>query len=273
MRNAEVVDREGVRARRRSAGRASRPAPRRRRRTTRNRTQKTSVGMLQRRRCRAAEQPSQRTRRPASSVVTLLQRLDDRRHDLEQIADDAVVGDLEDRRVGILVDRDDRAARPSCRPGAGWRRRCRARGRASARRSGPSCRPGAPSAASRRRRSAATRRARRRARRRASAPAAMFSCSLMPRPTDDDALGLRQIDRLLRFLKRRLRLLADRRRVDVDVERAHRRRRRALRRLVGAKRADLERDEVRRRPLRHDVGGQLALEHRPRRTPARRRRS
>ena len=32
----------------------------------------------------------------------------DRRNDLEQVADDAVVGDLENRRVGILVDRDDR---------------------------------------------------------------------------------------------------------------------------------------------------------------------
>ena len=33
----------------------------------------------------------------------------------------------------------------------------------------------------------------------------------------DDALGLRQIDRLLRFLERRFRLLTDRRRVDVDA--------------------------------------------------------
>ena len=86
----------------------------------------------------------------------------------------------------------------------------------------------------------------------------------MPRPTDDDPLGLRQIDRLLRLLERRLRLLADR---------ARRRRSTAsartgagdapARRLIGAERADLERDEVRRRALRHDVGGELALEHRP----------
>src|SRR5437763_9656378 len=53
--------------------------------------------------------------RPAGSagsalyVVLRLHGLDDRRHDLEQVADDAVVGDLEDRRVGILVDGDDRA--------------------------------------------------------------------------------------------------------------------------------------------------------------------
>jgi hypothetical protein len=31
-----------------------------------------------------------------------------RRRDLEQVAHDAVVGHFEDRRVGILVDRDDR---------------------------------------------------------------------------------------------------------------------------------------------------------------------
>ena len=92
----------------------------------------------------------------------------------------------------------------------------------------------------------------------------MFACSLMPRPTDDDALGLRQIDRLLRLLERRLGLL-----------RGSPRRRRVTssartgagdapsRGLIGAKRADLERDEMRRRALRHDVGGQLALEHRP----------
>ena len=92
----------------------------------------------------------------------------------------------------------------------------------------------------------------------------MFACSLMPRPTDDDPLGLRQIDRLLRFLERRLGLLPDRRRRrPVTASARDRRRRRALRRLIGAERADLERDEVRRRALRHDVGGQLALEHRP----------
>ena len=36
----------------------------------------------------------------------------------------------------------------------------------------------------------------------------------MPRPTDDDPLGLRQVHGLPRFLKRRLRLLADRAGVD-----------------------------------------------------------
>ena len=42
-------------------------------------------------------------------------------------------------------------------------------------------------------------------------------------------------------------------------------------RLIGAERADLERDEMRRRPLRHDVGRQLALEHRPHERRLRRR--
>ena len=36
----------------------------------------------------------------ALTVVYVFSAVDDRRHDLEQIADDAVVGDLEDRRVG-----------------------------------------------------------------------------------------------------------------------------------------------------------------------------
>ncbi len=59
--------------------------------------------------------------------VALLQLRRQRRRDLEEIADDAVVGDFEDRRLGVLVDGDDRPARPSCRPGAEWLRRCRAR--------------------------------------------------------------------------------------------------------------------------------------------------
>src|SRR5690606_26088303 len=33
--------------------------------------------------------------------------LDDLRHDGEQVADDAEVGDIEDRRFAVLVDRDD----------------------------------------------------------------------------------------------------------------------------------------------------------------------
>ena len=119
----------------------------------------------------------------AGNRQLLVQLRDHRRHDLEQIADDAVVGDLEDRRLGILVDRDDGARRPSCRPGAGSRRRCRARRRASARRSGPELpiwRSIGSQPASQIGRDAAS-----------SAPIACASCSaifrcscpLMPRPT------------------------------------------------------------------------------------------
>ena len=63
------------------------------------------------------------------------------RDDLVQVADDAEVAELEDRRVRVLVDRDDRARSPACRPCAGSRPRCRRRRRASARRS---CRSGRP---------------------------------------------------------------------------------------------------------------------------------
>ena len=38
----------------------------------------------------------------------LFQRRDHRRHDLEQIAHDPVIGDFENRRLGVLVNRDDR---------------------------------------------------------------------------------------------------------------------------------------------------------------------
>src|SRR4029450_1262329 len=43
-------------------------------------------------------------------LASLLQLFDHARHDLEQVADDAVVGHLEDRRFLVLVDRDDDAA-------------------------------------------------------------------------------------------------------------------------------------------------------------------
>src|SRR6185295_13298812 len=39
--------------------------------------------------------------------LDLAHGLRERGHDLERVADDAVVGDLEDRRLRILVDRDD----------------------------------------------------------------------------------------------------------------------------------------------------------------------
>lgn len=50
-------------------------------------------------------------RRPSgkrTSAAARADRLGEPRHDLEQIAYDAVVGDLEDGRVRVLVDRDDR---------------------------------------------------------------------------------------------------------------------------------------------------------------------
>src|SRR5258706_11841017 len=43
--------------------------------------------------------------------VELSERLGERGHDLEQIAHQAVVGDLEDGRIGVLVDGDDAAGR------------------------------------------------------------------------------------------------------------------------------------------------------------------
>src|SRR5262249_33078923 len=70
--------------------------------------------------------PSQRTERtnphypgaaspgPASLLTRGLQRLDRRReagHHFEGVADDAVVGALEDGRLGVLVDGDDELAR------------------------------------------------------------------------------------------------------------------------------------------------------------------
>ena len=45
------------------------------------------------------------------SALAGLDRVGQLRGDLEQVADDAEVGDLEDRRLRILVDRDDRLGR------------------------------------------------------------------------------------------------------------------------------------------------------------------
>src|SRR4029077_18328440 len=46
-------------------------------------------------------------RAPAGSIPCLLQLGVELRQDGEQIADEAIVGDLEDWSLGILVDRDD----------------------------------------------------------------------------------------------------------------------------------------------------------------------
>src|ERR1700752_4371479 len=50
-------------------------------------------------------------REPRNSALAGLDRLGQLRRDLEQVADHAVVGDLEDRRLFVLVDRDDRLGR------------------------------------------------------------------------------------------------------------------------------------------------------------------
>jgi len=49
--------------------------------------------------------------RPAGSadLFCLFDSFDQLRHDLEQVADDAVIGDFENRSVGVLIDGDDRA--------------------------------------------------------------------------------------------------------------------------------------------------------------------
>src|SRR2546427_11720582 len=46
-----------------------------------------------------------------SFLEELLELLRQLRHDLEEVADDAVVGDLEDRRLGVLVDGHDHLRR------------------------------------------------------------------------------------------------------------------------------------------------------------------
>src|SRR5690242_1482479 len=49
--------------------------------------------------------------RPRDSALTCLDRLGQLRRDLEQVAHHAVVGDLEDGRLFVLIDRDDRLGR------------------------------------------------------------------------------------------------------------------------------------------------------------------
>ena len=98
----------------------------------------------------------------------------------------------------------------------------------------------------------------------------MFACSLMPRPTETMRSACDRSTACLASWNGASGFCRIAAASTVDVERAHRRGRRALRAAWSARiRADLERDEMRRRALRHDVGGELALEHRPRRTPCR----
>src|SRR5947209_13846695 len=48
---------------------------------------------------------------PSVSLPRLADGQSKRRHDLEDVAHDAVIGDLEDGRFLVLVDRDDRLGR------------------------------------------------------------------------------------------------------------------------------------------------------------------
>ena len=85
----------------------------------------------------------------STSYIGLLQLLNQRRHDLEEVADDPVVGGFKDGGVGVLVDWRRWSLSPSCRQDAGLRPRCRGRCRAWAPRSGRWSRPAAPWGANR----------------------------------------------------------------------------------------------------------------------------
>src|SRR5262245_1004791 len=136
-----------------------------------------------------------------------LDGLDDRRNDLEEIADDAVVGHFEDGRVGILVDRDD---------GAGALHADEVLDRAGdAEREIKLGRDGLPRAADltlHRQPAGVAYRARCRdlGADRAGELLGHVDVRLLLDPAADghDPLGLREIDGLLRLLERRLGLLA-----------------------------------------------------------------
>ena len=132
------------------------------------------------------------------STLRRLHRLGQRRQHLVQVADDAVVGDGEDRRVGILVDGDDAPWSPSCRPGAGWRRRCPPRCRAWAPRSAPTSRSGGRAAASRCRSPAGWRRSRRRAPCASSSISAHLVGAADAAADGDDDVRLGEVDRVRR---------------------------------------------------------------------------
>ena len=140
-------------------------------------------------------------------------RVDHRRHDLEQIADDAEVGDFEDRRVGILVDRDDGAG--ALHADQVLNRAGDAERQIQLRRDGL---PGAADLPLHRQPAGVADRPRRGqlgAERLGQLLRERDVRLLLDAAADrDDPLGLRQVDRLLRFLERRLGLLADARRLD-----------------------------------------------------------
>ena len=119
-----------------------------------------------------------------SKILPLRQLLVEFGQDLEQIADQAVIGDLEDRRLLVLVDRDDDLRILHARRDAGSRPRCRPRYTAPARRSCRSARPGSRSARTRHRPRRATRRPPRRACRRPFPAEWKLSPDCMPRPPE-----------------------------------------------------------------------------------------
>src|SRR4051812_7437512 len=93
-----------MRRSRRATCAANAPTP------ARNTIQNVRVCMLTTTDARGRSRLAERGRgvlRP-NAPLRLFQGIDYRRNDLEQIADDAVVGDLEDGRVGIFVDGGDR---------------------------------------------------------------------------------------------------------------------------------------------------------------------
>ena len=106
-------------------------------------------------------------------------------NDLEHVTDDAVVGDLEDRRFLVLVDRDDRLRRAHAGEMLDRAARCRPRRTAAGS-------PGVPSGRSDRCADASRRRSRRASRRppRCRTPSARsstslkFSAALSPRPPE-----------------------------------------------------------------------------------------
>src|SRR3954447_12621037 len=182
-------------------------------------------------------------------------------HDLEEVARDPVVRDFEDRRLGILVDRDDRArafhpdemldrARDAKRDVELWRNRLSRAANLPIHGQPPRVadRAGGGELGAHRLRE-------------------LLRDLDMLLPLDaaadrNNALGLREIDRLFRFLERRFRLLANLRRVDRHGRAADRRRRASFLHRIRAERADLKRDEVWCGTFDDDIRLQLALEHR-----------
>ena len=156
----------------------------------------------------------------------------------EEIADDAIIGDFENRGVRVLVDCNDGACAlhpDDVLDGAGDADRdvqLRRDGLAGAADLALHGQPPRIADGTRRRELRAERR-------RELLRRARSLLALDPAADRHDALRLRQVDRSLRLLKRRVRLLPDRGRIDGRLDHPHGRRA-APGRLVRAKRADLK---------------------------------